>query len=55
MCSSYGRWEPVVIPNPEGNRTTPSVVAFSKNGERLVGQIAKKTICNKPRSYSNIN
>ena len=34
--------EPVVIPNPEGNRTTPSVVAFSKNGERLVGQIAKR-------------
>ncbi|MCI9413063.1 MAG: Hsp70 family protein, partial [Clostridia bacterium] len=30
--------EPVVIPNAEGNRTTPSVVAFSKNGERLVGQ-----------------
>jgi len=36
--------EPVVIPNPEGNRTTPSVVAFSKNGERLVGQIAKLKI-----------
>ena len=34
--------EPVVIPNAEGNRTTPSVVAFSKNGERLVGQIAKR-------------
>ena len=33
--------EPVVIPNAEGNRTTPSVVAFSKNGEILVGQIAK--------------
>ena len=33
--------EPVVIPNAEGNRTTPSVIAFSKNGERLVGQIAK--------------
>ena len=31
--------EPVVIPNSEGNRTTPSVVAFSKDGERLVGQI----------------
>ncbi len=30
--------DPVVIPNSEGNRTTPSVVAFSKNGERLVGQ-----------------
>ena len=34
--------EAVVIPNPEGNRTTPSVVAFSKNGERLVGQVAKR-------------
>ena len=32
--------EPVVIPNAEGARTTASVVAFSKNGERLVGQIA---------------
>lgn len=31
--------EPVVIPNPEGSRTTPSVVAF-KNGERMVGQVA---------------
>jgi len=34
--------EPVVIPNSEGNRTTPSVVAFTKSGERLVGQIAKR-------------
>ncbi len=34
--------EPVVIPNAEGNRTTPSVIAFTKNGERLVGQIAKR-------------
>ena len=32
--------EPVVIPNPEGARTTPSVVAFSKPGERMVGQVA---------------
>ena len=32
----------VVIPNSEGNRTTPSVVAFTKDGERLVGQIAKR-------------
>ena len=31
----------VVIPNAEGNRTTPSVVAFSKDGERMVGQVAK--------------
>ncbi len=34
--------EPTVIPNAEGGRTTPSVVAFSKNGERLVGQTAKR-------------
>ncbi|HEX9037011.1 MAG TPA: molecular chaperone DnaK [Ktedonobacterales bacterium] len=34
--------EPVVIPNAEGNRTTPSVVAFTKNGERLVGEVAKR-------------
>ncbi len=40
--------EPVVIPNPEGNRTTPSVVAFSKNGERLVGQIAKRQSVTNP-------
>src|ERR1700736_1913724 len=35
-------WEPVVIPNSEGGRTTPSVVAFTKDGERLVGQVAKR-------------
>ena len=40
--------EPVVIPNPEGSRTTPSVVAFSKNGERLVGQIAKRQAVTNP-------
>jgi molecular chaperone DnaK len=34
--------EPVVIPNAEGNRITPSVVAISKSGERLVGQVAKR-------------
>ena len=34
--------EAVVIPNAEGNRTTPSVVAFSKTGERMVGQVAKR-------------
>ena len=45
-CSRYGRLETVVIPNPEGNRTTPSVVGFTKTGERLVGQVAK-TGCNK--------
>ena len=40
--------EPVVIPNAEGNRTTPSVVAFSSNGERLVGQIAKRQAVTNP-------
>ena len=34
--------EAVVIPNSEGSRTTPSIVAFAKNGERLVGQVAKR-------------
>ena len=40
--------EPVVITNPEGSRTTPSVVAFSKSGERLVGQIAKRQAVTNP-------
>ena len=34
--------EPVVIPSADGSRTTPSVVAFTKEGERLVGQVAKR-------------
>jgi molecular chaperone DnaK len=40
--------EPVVIPNAEGNRTTPSVVAFSKTAERLVGQVAKRQAITNP-------
>ncbi len=40
--------EPIVIPNPEGSRTTPSVVAFAKNGERLVGQVAKRQAITNP-------
>ena len=40
--------EPVVIPNAEGNRTTPSVVAFTKNGERLVGETAKRQAITNP-------
>ena len=47
--------EPVVITNPEGARTTPSVVAFAKNGERLVGQIAKRqAVVNPDRTIISI-
>jgi molecular chaperone DnaK len=42
--------EPVVIPNAEGARTTPSVVAISKNGERLVGQVAKRQAVTNPEN-----
>ena len=42
--------EPVVIPNQEGNRTTPSVVAFTEKGERLVGQIAKRQSITNPEN-----
>ncbi|MCH8524877.1 MAG: Hsp70 family protein, partial [Balneolales bacterium] len=41
--------EPVVIPNPEGGRTTPSVVAFTKDGERLVGAAAKRQAITNPK------
>ena len=51
----YEGGEPVVIPNPEGSRTTPSVVAFTKSGERLVGQVAKRqAITNPDRTVSSI-
>ena len=47
--------EPVVIANAEGARTTPSVVAFSKTGERMVGQVAKRqAITNPDRTISSI-
>ena len=47
--------EPVVIANAEGNRTTPSVVAFSKTGERMVGQIAKRqAVTNADRTIASI-
>src|SRR5271157_1082960 len=42
--------EPKVIPNEEGGRTTPSVVAFTKNGERLVGQVAKRQAITNPEN-----
>ena len=40
--------EPKVIPNKEGNRTTPSIVGFAKTGERLVGQAAKRQAVTNP-------
>ena len=47
--------EPIVITNPEGARTTPSVVAFAKNGERLVGQVAKRqAVTNPDKTVSSI-
>lgn len=47
--------EPIVIPNAEGNRTTPSIVGFAKNGERLVGETAKRqAITNPDRTISSI-
>lgn len=47
--------EAAVIPNTEGGRTTPSIVAFSKNGERLVGQVAKRqAVTNSERTISSI-
>src|SRR6202167_3682934 len=42
--------EPKVIPNEEGGRTTPSIVAFTKNGERLVGQVAKRQAITNPEN-----
>ena len=47
--------EPVVIANAEGNRTTPSVIAFSKTGERMVGQVAKRqAVTNADRTIASI-
>ena len=51
----YEGSEPVVITNPEGSRTTPSVVAFSKTGERMIGQVAKRQgITNPDRTVMSI-
>ena len=44
------RGDPVVIPNAEGGRTTPSVVGFTKDGERLVGQVAKRQAVTNPEN-----
>lgn len=55
MRCSNGGGEAVVIPNPEGNRTTPSVVGFKKDGERVVGETAKRqAITNTDRTISSI-
>ncbi|MBR0327176.1 MAG: Hsp70 family protein, partial [Clostridia bacterium] len=51
----YEGGEPIVITNPEGARTTPSVVAFGKNGERMIGQVAKRqAITNPDRTVASI-
>src|SRR5437879_8361177 len=42
--------EPVVVPNAEGARTTPSIVAINKNGERLVGEVAKRQAITNPEN-----
>jgi len=42
--------DPVVIPNAEGGRTTPSVVGFTKDGERLVGTVAKRQAVTNPQN-----
>ena len=47
--------ESVIVPNSEGNRTTPSIVAFTKDGERLVGETAKRqAITNPDRTITSI-
>ena len=48
VVSTLEAGEPVIIPNSEGARTTPSVVAFSKSGEVLVGEVAKRQAITNP-------
>ena len=43
--------KPIIIPNEEGGRTTPSVVAFTDKGDRLVGQVAKRQRITNPESW----
>ncbi len=50
LCSCNGRNEPIVIANDEGRRTTPSIVAFMKNGERKVGDPAKRQAITNPHN-----
>ncbi len=55
VVSAYEAGEPVVIPNAEGSRTTPSVVSFSKDGEVLVGEVAKRqAITNPDRTIASV-
>ena len=51
--AGYGRRRATVITNQEGARTTPSVVGFAKNGERLVGQLAKRQAVSNPRKHNH--
>src|SRR5689334_5939828 len=50
VVAVMGGGDPVVIPNAEGGRTTPSVVGFTKDGERLVGQVAKRQAVTNPQN-----
>ncbi len=53
-CAVLEAGAPKVIPNPEGNRTTPSVVSFNKNGERMVGDAAKRQAITNPNTCISV-